>query len=62
MDSDSSSATGTNKYVPEYRRTNFKNKNKFSAEELRKRRENQQVELRKNKREEVWPREETWLP
>lgn len=53
MDSDSSSATGTNKYVPEYRRTNFKNKNKFSAEELRKRRENQQVELRKNKREEV---------
>ncbi|OBA26911.1 ARM repeat-containing protein [Hanseniaspora valbyensis NRRL Y-1626] len=53
MDSDTSSASGTNKYVPEYRRTTFKNKNKFSAEELRKRRETQQVELRKTKRDEV---------
>ncbi|XBW35208.1 hypothetical protein QEN19_000771 [Hanseniaspora menglaensis] len=53
MDSDASSTSGTNKYVPEYRRTNFKNKNKFSAEELRKRRETQQVELRKTKRDEV---------
>ncbi|CCD25663.1 karyopherin alpha NDAI_0F03450 [Naumovozyma dairenensis CBS 421] len=42
-----------NKFVPEYRRTNFKNKGRFSAEELRRRRDTQQVELRKAKRDET---------
>ncbi|CDR43103.1 CYFA0S11e00254g1_1 [Cyberlindnera fabianii] len=48
MDSDS-----TNKYVPDHRRTNFKNKGRFNADELRRRRENQSVELRKAKRDET---------
>lgn len=43
----------SNKFVPEYRRTNFKNKGRFSADELRRRRDTQQVELRKAKRDEV---------
>ncbi|CCE63719.1 hypothetical protein TPHA_0F02380 [Tetrapisispora phaffii CBS 4417] len=43
----------TNKFVPEYRRTNFKNKGRFSADELRRRRDTQQVELRKAKRDEA---------
>lgn len=43
----------TNKFVPEYRRTNFKNKGRFTADELRRRRDTQQVELRKAKRDEV---------
>ncbi|KAH3673742.1 hypothetical protein WICMUC_003485 [Wickerhamomyces mucosus] len=48
MDSDS-----TNKYIPDHRRTNFKNKSRFNADELRRRRENQSVELRKAKRDET---------
>ncbi|CDO93664.1 unnamed protein product [Kluyveromyces dobzhanskii CBS 2104] len=48
MEGDSSS-----KFVPEYRRTNFKNKGRFSADELRRRRDVQQVELRKVKRDEA---------
>ncbi|CCH46717.1 Importin subunit alpha [Wickerhamomyces ciferrii] len=48
MDSDS-----TNKYIPDHRRTNFKNKGRFNPEELRRRRENQSVELRKAKRDET---------
>lgn len=43
----------TTRFVPEYRRTNFKNKGRFSNDELRRRRENHQVDLRKQKREEV---------
>lgn len=43
----------TNKYIPEYRRTNFKNKGRFQSDELRRRRETHQVDLRKQKREEV---------
>ena len=43
----------TNKFVPEYRRTNFKNKGRFTADELRRRRDTQQVELRKAKRDEA---------
>ncbi|SCU93132.1 LAFA_0F14862g1_1 [Lachancea sp. 'fantastica'] len=50
MDGDS---TSSNKFVPEYRRTNFKNKGRFSADELRRRRDTQQVELRKAKRDEA---------
>jgi HEAT repeat protein len=48
MDSDA-----TNRFVPEYRRTNFKNKGRFTNDELRRRRENHQVDLRKQKREDV---------
>lgn len=48
MDSDT-----TSRFVPEYRRTNFKNKGRFQSDELRRRRENHQVDLRKQKREEV---------
>lgn len=48
MDSDS-----TNKYIPDHRRTNFKNKGRFNADELRRRRETQSVELRKAKRDET---------
>lgn len=48
MDGDS-----TTKFVPEHRRTTFKNKSRFEADELRRRRESQQVELRKQKREET---------
>lgn len=40
------------RYIPEHRRNNFKAKNTFKPEELRRRREEQQVEIRKAKREE----------
>lgn len=43
----------TNRFVPEYRRTTFKNKGRFQSDELRRRRETHQVDLRKQKREEV---------
>lgn len=43
----------TNKFIPEYRRTNFKNKGRFQSDELRRRRETHQIDLRKQKREEV---------
>jgi len=42
----------TDRYIPEHRRTNFKAKNTFKPDELRRRREEQQVEIRKAKREE----------
>jgi len=40
------------RYIPEHRRTQFKAKNTFKPEELRRRREEQQVEIRKVKRDE----------
>jgi len=40
------------RYIPEHRRTNFKAKSSFKPDELRRRREEQQVEIRKQKREE----------
>lgn len=40
------------RYIPEHRRTQFKAKNTFKPEELRRRREEQQVEIRKARREE----------
>ena len=40
------------RYIPEHRRTQFKAKNSFKPDELRRRREEQQVEIRKQKREE----------
>ena len=40
------------RYIPEHRRTQFKAKSTFKPEELRRRREEQQVEIRKEKREE----------
>lgn len=48
MDSDA-----TNRFVPEYRRTTFKNKGRFQSEELRRRRETHQVDIRKQKRDEA---------
>lgn len=47
MDDDAS------RYVPEYRRTHFKNKGRFTNDELRRRRENLTVDLRKQKRDEM---------
>ena len=44
--------TMAERYIPEHRRTQFKAKNTFKPEELRRRREEQQVEIRKAKREE----------
>src|SRR6266566_2679243 len=46
------SAAMAERYIPEHRRTQFKAKNTFKPEELRRRREEQQVEIRKAKREE----------
>ncbi|RMZ79815.1 hypothetical protein DV737_g3232, partial [Chaetothyriales sp. CBS 132003] len=40
------------RYIPEHRRTNFKAKSSFKPDELRRRREEQQVEIRRQKREE----------
>jgi hypothetical protein len=40
------------RYIPEHRRSNFKAKGTFKPDELRRRREEQQVEIRKQKREE----------
>lgn len=40
------------RYIPEHRRTQFKAKGTFKQDELRRRREEQQVEIRKQKREE----------
>lgn len=42
----------TNRYVPEHRRQMHKGKNLFKGDELRRRREEQQVEIRKLKKEE----------
>lgn len=40
------------RYIPEHRRTQFKAKGTFKPDELRRRREEQQVEIRRQKREE----------
>lgn len=40
------------RYIPEHRRTQFKAKAAFKPDELRRRREEQQVEIRRQKREE----------
>lgn len=40
------------KYIPEHRRTTFKAKGAFKPDELRRRREEQQVEIRRAKRDE----------
>ena len=40
------------RFVPEHRRTTYKGKNLFKGDELRRRREEQQVEIRKQKRDE----------
>lgn len=47
MDSDA-----TSRFIPEHRRTTFKNRGLFQADELRRRREEAQVEIRKQKRDE----------
>lgn len=46
------SSTMAERYIPEHRRTQFKARNQFRPDELRRRREEQQVEIRKQKREE----------
>lgn len=40
------------RYIPEHRRTNYKAKGAFATDVVRRRREEQQVEIRKAKREE----------
>lgn len=45
-------ANMSERFIPEHRRTQFKAKNTFKPDELRRRREEQQVEIRKAKREE----------
>lgn len=40
------------RYIPEHRRTQFKARNQFRPDELRRRREEHQVEIRKLKRDE----------
>src|SRR5271169_761833 len=42
----------TSRYIPEHRRQQHKGKNQFRGDELRRRREDQQVEIRKQKKEE----------
>ena len=42
----------TTRYVPEHRRQTYKGKNLFKGDEVRRRREEQQVEIRKQKKEE----------
>jgi importin subunit alpha-1 len=42
----------SDKYIPEHRRNQYKAKSNFKPDELRRRREEQQVEIRKAKREE----------
>ena len=42
----------TTRFVPEHRRQTYKGKNLFKGDELRRRREEQQVEIRKLKKEE----------
>jgi len=42
----------TNRYIPEHRRHQHKGKNQFRGDELRRRREDQQIEIRKLKKEE----------
>jgi Importin beta binding domain len=42
----------TAKFIPEHRRQQHKGKNQFRGDELRRRREDQQVEIRKQKKEE----------
>src|SRR5271169_4633792 len=42
----------TTRYVPEHRRQAYKGKNLFKGDELRRRREEQQIEIRKQKKDE----------
>jgi importin subunit alpha-6/7 len=41
-----------NRYIPEHRRQQHKGRNQFRGDELRRRREDQQVEIRKQKKDE----------
>jgi hypothetical protein len=45
-------ANMSDRFIPEHRRNNYKASNTFKPDELRRRREEQQVEIRKAKREE----------
>lgn len=45
-------ADATTRFVPEHRRTQFKNRGHFKVDELRRRRDEAQIEIRKAKRDE----------
>lgn len=45
-------ADTTTRFVPEHRRTNFKNRGTFKTDEVRRRRDEAQIEIRKAKRDE----------
>lgn len=49
-------------YVPEHRRTGYKNRGQFKIDELRRRREEAQVEIRRQKREENLSKRRTNVP
>ena len=49
-------------YVPEHRRTGYKNRGQFKVDELRRRREEAQVEIRRKKREENLSKRRTGVP
>lgn len=55
-------SSDSSRYVPDYRKANFKNKNRFQQDEVRRRRETQQVELRKQKREEMLSKRRNFTP
>ncbi|KAF6006229.1 hypothetical protein HII13_005351 [Brettanomyces bruxellensis] len=55
-------SSDTTRYVPEYRKANFKNRNRFQKDEVRRRRETQQVELRKQKREQLLTKRRNFNP
>ncbi|EPX71905.1 karyopherin Cut15 [Schizosaccharomyces octosporus yFS286] len=44
--------SASSRFIPEHRKQNYKGKGAFQADELRRRRETQQIEIRKQKREE----------
>ena len=50
------------RYVPEHRRQAYKSKNLFKGDELRRRREEQQVEIRKQKKEENLAKRRNLIP
>jgi Importin beta binding domain len=50
----------TSRFIPEHRRQQHKGKNQFRGDELRRRREDQQVEIRKQKKEENLAKRRNW--
>ncbi|CCD26551.1 uncharacterized protein NDAI_0H03780 [Naumovozyma dairenensis CBS 421] len=50
------------KFIPEYRKTSFKDKDRFTSHELKKRNVKHQVELRKRKRDELIAQKRAYVP